>query len=121
MCIKRCCSFWPTKKCWIDECVWAGFMDQEDVPQGRLYAGLRKPRVGMFQAVNAKLKVDLRNSIMIGDSASDLIAAFGAGVGHCYLLSSAKIADAKEELQNFQSLNALFTYTTVQNFSDLKI
>ncbi|HWU43132.1 MAG TPA: HAD-IIIA family hydrolase, partial [Bdellovibrio sp.] len=32
------------KNCWIDECVWASFIENEAVVEGRLLASLRKPR-----------------------------------------------------------------------------
>ena len=47
----------------------------------------RKPKTGMFtRAINAH-QIDVKNSIMIGDKKSDLIAAETAGVGHRVLFS----------------------------------
>lgn len=41
----------------------------------------RKPRPGMFLRAAADLAIDLGNSIMVGDKASDMEAAGAAGVG----------------------------------------
>lgn len=114
-------SLLAEKGCWIDECVWAGFYEKEPVPQGRQYAGLRKPRTGMFQLVNAKLKVNMAKSVMVGDSASDLIAAFGAGVGRLYLLSSEKLEKEQKDLLQFQLKNPSFQFAVAKDFSQVQI
>lgn len=105
--------------CWIDECVWAGYYDQESVPQGRLYAAQRKPRNGMFQRVHDKLRVNLSASIMVGDSATDLIAAFSMGVRNLYLLASDKTEKEKAELHCFQKENAAFKFSVIQEFKEV--
>ncbi|WP_374074710.1 HAD-IIIA family hydrolase [Bdellovibrio bacteriovorus] len=114
-------SLLAKKGCWIDECVWAGYYDQEPVQQGRQYAGLRKPRAGMFQLVNSKLNVNLKKSVMVGDSASDLIAAFGAGVGNMYLFSSEKFQKEQAELAQFKIKNPALHFSVVKDFSEIKI
>ncbi|MBO9668404.1 MAG: HAD-IIIA family hydrolase, partial [Bdellovibrio sp.] len=93
---------------WIDECVWSSFIENESVPEGRILAGLRKPRAGMFQLVREKLKVDMTNSLMVGDSATDLIAAFSAGVGSCYLFHSEKFDKERAILENFKKHQSRF-------------
>lgn len=109
------------KGCWIDECVWSAFIDEDSVPYGRLFAGLRKPRNGMFQMVNSKLHVNMAKSLMVGDSASDLIAAFGAGVGRLCLFQSEKIEKERNQLLQFQKENASFDFEVVIELSDVKI
>lgn len=105
------------KSCWIDECVWSFFIDQEATPAGRLMASLRKPRTGMFQLVNSKIKVNMARSVMVGDSASDLIAAEGAGVGSLYLLSSEKLSKEQSTLADYQKDHPSFQFEVR---SDLK-
>lgn len=109
------------KGCWLDECVWSAFIDEESVPYGRLFAGLRKPRNGMFQMVNSKLHVNMAKSLMVGDSASDLIAAFGAGVGRLCLFQSEKIEKERNQLLQFQKENDSFDFEIVTDLSVLKI
>ncbi|WP_374029108.1 D-glycero-alpha-D-manno-heptose-1,7-bisphosphate 7-phosphatase [Bdellovibrio bacteriovorus] len=109
------------KGCWIDECVWSPFIDQEGVPQGRFLAGLRKPRAGMFQMVHAKLKVNMSKSAMVGDSASDLMAAFSAGVKDLYLFNSEKVEKEKQELYRFQTENPQFSYNLILDFKEVEI
>jgi D-glycero-D-manno-heptose 1,7-bisphosphate phosphatase len=49
----------------------------------------RKPAPGLFIAAEADFALDMENSIMIGDKASDLRAARDAGVRTCLLLGDA--------------------------------
>lgn len=109
------------KGCWIDECVWAAYIDEESVPYGHLFAGLRKPRSGMFQMVNTKLQVNMGQSLMVGDSASDLIAAFGAGVGRLCLFQSEKIEKERNQLIQYQQKNNSFSFETVTDLSNMML
>ncbi|WP_413577492.1 D-glycero-alpha-D-manno-heptose-1,7-bisphosphate 7-phosphatase [Bdellovibrio sp. HCB290] len=102
---------------WIDECVWSSFIENESVPEGRMFAGLRKPRAGMFQLVKEKLKIDMGNSIMVGDSATDLLAAYSAGVGKCYLFKSVKLEQERETLEKFRATNSGFNYQAISSAS----
>lgn len=106
---------------WLDECVWSAYIDKEAVPQGRLGASLRKPRSGMFHWVDMKLKVSREKSVMVGDSATDLIAAYFAGVRQCYLLSSEKVTKEEEILSQFQSQHFDFAYKTVAGFDLIQL
>lgn len=107
------------KGCWLDECVWAGFYEKEPVPAGAQLASLRKPRGGMFQQVQDKLKVNLATSVMVGDSATDLIAAHGVGVAKLYLFNSEKISEEKSKISEFQKANPSLQYAVVANFSEV--
>lgn len=107
------------KGCWLDECVWSGYIDKDCDSSGHFLASLRKPRVGMFQMVNSKLKVNMLNSVMVGDSASDLIAAFSAGLKNLVLLSSEKLEQETQRLQLFQQSHANFNYKVVSKLSDV--
>ncbi|WP_413295027.1 D-glycero-alpha-D-manno-heptose-1,7-bisphosphate 7-phosphatase [Bdellovibrio sp. HCB185ZH] len=104
---------------WIDECVWSSYIENESVPEGRLLAGLRKPRAGMFQMVKEKLKIDMKNSIMVGDSATDLIAAHSAGIGSCYLFRSEKLEKEREILEKFRAVNSKFSYQAISAAADI--
>jgi D-glycero-D-manno-heptose 1,7-bisphosphate phosphatase len=54
----------------------------------------RKPRSGMFMAAKKDHKLDMKNSIMIGDKDSDMVAAKSAKVGSRILVSK---SDSCEE------------------------
>ncbi len=106
---------------WIDECVWAGFYEKNGVQEGRLYENLRKPNPGMFQMVDRKLRVSFQASLMVGDSASDLIAAHKAKVGKLYLLSSDKVSDEEAKLEKFTVSQSDFKYQTIHNFTEIDL
>ncbi|WP_373948544.1 D-glycero-beta-D-manno-heptose 1,7-bisphosphate 7-phosphatase [Vibrio pomeroyi] len=57
----------------------------------------RKPKPGMFISARDFLKIDMANSVMIGDKAEDMIAAEAAGVGTKVLVRSGKPITEKGE------------------------
>lgn len=89
---------------WLDECVWSSFIEDSPTDEGRFYASLRKPRGGMFQWVLEKLKAHPEKSIMVGDSASDLVAAHSVGVGTLYLMKSDKQEEEIQKLRLFPEI-----------------
>ncbi len=101
------------QNCWLDECEWAAYIDEAPTTIGSLYSGLRKPRAGMFQKVQRKLNVHMPKSLMIGDSASDLIAAFSAGVGSLLLLKSEKWDAEKAKLDEYKKRELSFSYEVI--------
>jgi D-glycero-D-manno-heptose 1,7-bisphosphate phosphatase len=48
----------------------------------------RKPQPGMLLRAAQDLDLDLRNSLLVGDHATDVQAALAAGVEHCFLFRS---------------------------------
>jgi len=50
----------------------------------------RKPKPGMFFSARDFLKIDMANSVMVGDKAEDLMAAETAGVGTKILVRTGK-------------------------------
>lgn len=67
----------------------------------------RKPRPGMILAAASDLGIDLAASMMIGDSASDMLAARAAGVGHCIQICS-------DELDHERRGNVVYVDTLPQ-------
>ena len=53
----------------------------------------RKPRPGMILLAQQELDLDLRNSILIGDKASDIQAGIAAGVGTNLLFSNHPLSE----------------------------
>ncbi|PJC85458.1 D-glycero-beta-D-manno-heptose-1,7-bisphosphate 7-phosphatase [Vibrio sp. HA2012] len=50
----------------------------------------RKPKPGMFISARDYLKIDMANSVMVGDKAEDMMAAEAAGVGTKILVRTGK-------------------------------
>lgn len=105
------------QNCWLDESEWAAYIDEAPTVIGSLYSGLRKPRAGMFQKVQRKLNVHMPKSLMIGDSASDLIAAFSAGVGSLLLLKSEKMDQEVAKLEEYKKREPSFMYQSINALS----
>lgn len=105
--------------CWIDECLWASYIDGANTPEGYRMASLRKPRNGMFQLARQKLRMNLAESIMVGDSASDLIAAADSGISHLYLYGSDKSASEVLKLQAYQRDNEGFKFVKIARFQEI--
>ncbi|MCK8084932.1 D-glycero-beta-D-manno-heptose 1,7-bisphosphate 7-phosphatase [Vibrio sp. 1CM8B] len=57
----------------------------------------RKPKPGMFISARDFLKIDMANSVMIGDKAEDMMAAEAAGVGIKVLVRTGKPITEKGE------------------------
>jgi D-glycero-D-manno-heptose 1,7-bisphosphate phosphatase len=60
----------------------------------------RKPRSGMFMAAKKDHKLDMKNSIMIGDKESDMVAAKSAKVGNRILVSDKEVKEATKTVRN---------------------
>ena len=58
----------------------------------------RKPKPGMLNTAKSFLKIDMDNSVMIGDKAEDMMAAEAAGVGTRILVKTGKPVTEKGEL-----------------------
>lgn len=54
----------------------------------RLVCDCRKPAPGLLIRAQRDLRIDMPNSVMIGDKESDIAAGHAAGVGRCLLLRS---------------------------------
>lgn len=106
---------------WLDDCEWSAFIDEAATVQGRLLAGLRKPRNGMFLKVHQKLRVKMSDSVMVGDSASDLFAAYAAGIRRLYLLKSAKADKEVKKLAEFSGHAGDFQYTVVEKLAGVPL
>lgn len=65
----------------------------------------RKPRPGMILQAQTEFKLDLANSVLIGDNASDIQAGVAAGVGRNILL--ARTASPELAGMNYQRISAL--------------
>jgi D-glycero-D-manno-heptose 1,7-bisphosphate phosphatase len=87
------------EKSYVDQIVKAPYYEKSQFSYGLSRRNLRKPRPGMFHAVVEDLGIDLSSSILVGDSASDLMAADLAGVGKAFLFDSPR---KDQELQKWR-------------------
>lgn len=106
---------------WIDECVWASYYDNPGVEEGRLYPNMRKPEAGMFQMVGQKLRVDFSKSVMVGDSATDLIAADLVHIPALYLLKSEKQEKEIQSLREHSLQKTSFHYKNIVDFTEVQL
>ncbi|WP_034474309.1 D-glycero-beta-D-manno-heptose 1,7-bisphosphate 7-phosphatase [Aestuariibacter salexigens] len=65
----------------------------------------RKPAPGMFLQAQQEHQLDMTNSLMIGDKASDMQAANQAGVGRRILLSGGDVSG--EHTEQYSSLDSI--------------
>lgn len=65
----------------------------------------RKPEPGMFTEAAEEHHIDLKNSLLVGDSERDIIAAHRAGVDETYLFS--QYADRSDATKIIRSLREL--------------
>jgi histidinol-phosphate phosphatase family protein len=106
---------------WIDECVWASYYENPGIEEGRLYPNLRKPEAGMFQLVGQKLRVDFSKSVMVGDSATDLIAADLVNISALYLLKSDKQEKEVQSLREHALQKTSFHYKNISDFTEVQL
>ena len=64
----------------IDHIYYSPFHPVHGIGKYKLDSELRKPKPGMFFKAKQEYNIDLKNSIMVGDNESDLIAANSAGI-----------------------------------------
>jgi len=83
----------------VDRIMRAPFYEQSILPEGLVRRSLRKPRPGMIHLAASELRIDLSRSILIGDTATDLMAGVLAGIPKVYLLRSHRTA---EELKKWR-------------------
>jgi len=58
----------------------------------------RKPKIGLIKMAEKKYKINLSNTVMVGDSAKDIECARNAGCGKTILVKTGNIVKAVEEL-----------------------
>ena len=69
----------------------------------------RKPQPGMFLQAAREHMIDLSQSVMVGDSASDAEAASAAGVKHIYLLGSHESSHATRNFELLSDVQSAIT------------
>lgn len=63
----------------------------------RTVCGCRKPAPGMVLTVAERLRLDLSQSVLVGDKLTDVLAGRAAGVGRCVLVRSGQPLSLADE------------------------
>lgn len=99
---------------YVDRVELAPYFEGSDRAFGLMRSSLRKPRPGMFFDVADELGIDLGRSWMIGDRATDLMAAGIAGLEKAFLVKSDKYPGELEKWKQWPLLNRVSWGPSVQ-------
>jgi len=116
---QKICQLLAEKGEWVDLALCASYYDGTEFKQAQARPHYRKPDVGMFKHAEEELGVDFAKSVMVGDSATDLIPAFHSGVRKLYLVASEKQADEIKKLEEYQKTHSQFQYQLIADFSTI--
>ncbi len=61
----------------------------------------RKPKPGMILSAATQFKIELKNTILIGDAQSDIEAGYAAGIPHLFLVNTGR---GKKQLESAKNL-----------------
>lgn len=106
----------------FDRIVKAPYYEKSPYASGLMRKSLRKPRTGMIHQVLAEFRIDVDHSVLIGDSATDLMTGALAGVKNLYLLESGKLTEQFDKWNQWPLVSRFSANTTVQkakNFLDV--
>lgn len=76
---------------YLDRILKAPYYEKSQFASGLIRKSLRKPRPGMIHQVLSEFRIDLSQSILVGDSAKDLMTGALVGVAKLYLMNSPKM------------------------------
>lgn len=106
---------------WVDLALCAPYYEGTDFKEAKARPHYRKPDVGMFKHAEEELGVAFSKSLMLGDSATDLIPAFLSGVRKLYLVTSEKQQGEIQKLQEFQKTHPSFQYQLINHFTEVTL
>lgn len=72
----------------------------------------RKPKPGMLIKAAKKYNIDMKESILVGDKSSDMLAGMNAGIEDLFLVKSNQ-TDMKESIKNVPIYNNLYEISMV--------
>lgn len=117
---QKICQLLAAQGEWVDLALCAPYYEGTDFAQAKSRPHYRKPDVGMFKHAEEELGVSFADSLMVGDSATDLIPAFQCGVRKLYLVTSEKQAGEIAKLEEFKKSQSDFQYKLISNFSEIQ-
>jgi D-glycero-D-manno-heptose 1,7-bisphosphate phosphatase len=118
---QKICQLLAARGEWVDLALCAPYYEGTDFKQAQARPHYRKPDVGMFKHAEEELGVAFSSSVMVGDSATDLMPAYLSGVRKLYLMTSEKQTVEMQKLDEFQKAHPDFKYRLITNFSEISI
>jgi histidinol-phosphate phosphatase family protein len=118
---QKICALLASEGQWVDLALCAPYYDGTEFAQAKARPHFRKPALGMFQHAQQELGIDFKTSLMIGDSATDLIPAYECGVPRLYLMDSDKKSGELVKLEEYKKLHGEFNFEGVLRISDVRI
>lgn len=91
----------------LDRILKAPFFEKSTMASGLIRKSLRKPRPGMIHSVVNEFRIDLFQSILVGDSATDIMAGALAGILNLNLVRSEKFEAEFKKLEQWPLRNRL--------------
>lgn len=91
----------------LDRILKAPFFEKSTMASGLIRKSLRKPRPGMIHSVVNEFRIDLTQSILVGDSATDIMAGALAGILNLNLVRSEKFEVEFKKLEQWPLRNRL--------------
>jgi len=117
----RMCALLAEGGAWFDDFQYAGYIHNGRIEREMLYPNFRKPRTGMFVEASRKLRINVQESIMIGDSSVDMMAAYFSGVRDLYLIKAEKTDQQLQELLLFEKRHPDFSFNLINHFSEVDL
>jgi len=114
----------------IDDFFVSPYSEKEVTSWSRLGFEDRKPNPGMILKAQRKYQIDLSQSALVGDSATDIMAGFNAKIRNLYFLTSEPIInDLKKsralyeikKIEEFKKINSNLIYQKVDNLSEVSL
>lgn len=95
----------------FDKVLYCPHHPNAQIEKYKIVCECRKPKSGMFLEAKNALNIDMNASIMIGDHASDLVAAYGSGINQLVLVGEHQEEAEKldKKVIQFQSVAAFAT------------
>jgi histidinol-phosphate phosphatase family protein len=118
---QKICSLLAEQGQWVDMALCAPYYDGTEFKQAKARPHFRKPALGMFEHAQQELGILFSQSIMIGDSATDLMPAYKCGVPKLFLIDSGKKAGELEKLKEYQKSHPDFQFQNISDFSEISI
>lgn len=103
----------------IDRILRAPYYEKSPFASGLIRKSLRKPRPGMIHQVVSEFRIDLSQSILVGDSARDLMTGALAGIGKLYLMNSPKVAAEQEAWSNWPLVSRFAPLNNMKKIKNL--
>lgn len=103
---------------YFDRVLRAPFYESSQFASGLVRRSLRKPRPGMIHSIVNEFRLDLSQSIFVGDKASDLMTGAVCGVSQLFLMKSEKTSEEMKAWKEWPLLSRVKA-STVREISQL--